>query len=220
MPLRLVLLGPPGVGKGTVGRMLCERFHLPYVSTGDMLRGAVASGSQLGRNVEKVLAAGQLVLDGLVTELVEERLSEPDCGGGFVLDGFPRTVFQAKSLDGFLSGQSRLDAVFNLVLDFDEIIGRLSSRRVCPSCKRVYNLDYRPPSREGLCDYCNVKLVQRADDLPETIRKRLQVYDEQTKPLVEYYKSKKLLQTVSGKSSEEKFYQAQKFIEGSGLGQE
>ena len=218
MPLRLVLLGPPGVGKGTVGRMLCERFHLPYVSTGDMLRGAVASGSQLGKKVEKVLAAGQLVSDGLVTELVEERLSEPDCEGGFVLDGYPRTVSQAKSLDGFLSGTSGLDAVFNLVLAFDEIVGRLSSRRVCPACKRVYNLDYRPPAREGLCDYCNANLVQRADDMPETIKKRLQVYEEQTKPLIEYYKSKKLLQTVSGKSSEEKFYQAQKFIAGSGMG--
>lgn len=202
--MNIILLGPPGVGKGTIAKMLVERYGIAHISTGDILRNAAAEPTEEGARLKALLASGALVSDGEMNELVCNRLSKEDCRKGFLLDGYPRTIPQAEALDEILeSMDAALDMVAAVEVPEEEIIKRLSARRVCPKCGKPYNLDFSPPKREGVCDACGSKLVLRDDDKPETIRKRLQVYVQQTAPLAEYYRNKKLLFVARGLTSEE-----------------
>lgn len=189
MALNAVLLGPPGVGKGTQAKRLSQVLGIPQISTGDMLRAAVAQGTPLGQKAKAQMESGGLVSDDVVIGLIRERLQAPDARSGFLLDGFPRTRAQAEALDEMLAGMGkRLDAVLHLTLEDEEIVRRLSGRRLCPSCGAIFHVVYNPPKAEGICDHCGGGLVQRADDQPEVIRERLRVYAEQTEPLVDYYR--------------------------------
>lgn len=197
--LRLVLMGPPGVGKGTQAESLKELVGGPHVSTGDLLRAAVLDGTELGRKAKGFVESGELVPDSLMGELLERRLSETDAAKGFVLDGFPRTVQQVALLRGILEKlETKLDRVFVLTAPEGEIIRRLSGRRGCPSCGELYHLESKPPRREGVCDRCDAELTQRADDNEEVIRKRLRVYLEQTLPVAEAYRQCGVLVEVDG----------------------
>lgn len=202
--MRLILLGPPGSGKGTHGAWLSERYGVPAISTGDILRAAVAAGTELGQKAKDFMNRGLLVPDSLMIDLIEERLREPDCKPGFLLDGFPRTVPQAEALDGLLDklGWS-LDGVLKLDVPEDEIIRRLTSRRVCSQCGRIFNLVTDPPLEDGRCPDCGGQVIQRDDDREETVRKRLRVYEEQTSPLVDYYGARSLLIPVDGNGAVE-----------------
>jgi adenylate kinase len=195
--MRLVFLGPPGAGKGTQAAMVSERLGVPQISTGDILREAVRRKTELGAKAKAYMDAGELVPDGVMLSLVEERLAESDCSEGFVLDGYPRTLPQARALDEVLSrGKQRIDAVVVIDVADDEVVRRLSRRRVCPQCKGLYNLDADPPKAEGVCDQCGVELITRTDDAEGTIRNRLKVYRNETLPLVEYYEAKRILARV------------------------
>ncbi|HUV05416.1 MAG TPA: adenylate kinase [Armatimonadota bacterium] len=182
--MRIVLLGAPGAGKGTQAARISERYGIPHISTGDILREAVKQGTQLGRRAESYMSRGELVPDEVVIGIVAERLRQPDCAKGFLLDGFPRTVAQAKALDKALAETGcHLDAVVNLEIDDAEVVRRLSSRRVCGSCGAIAS----PAGTSEPCASCGGELITRSDDRPEAVRRRLQVYKEQTEPLVEYY---------------------------------
>jgi adenylate kinase len=197
--MKLVLLGPPGAGKGTQAQVLSKDLSVPHVSTGDMLREALKAGTPLGLKAKSYMEKGGLVPDEVVIALVEERLSKPDAANGFILDGFPRTAEQAKSLDASLSKMKKpLDLVLYFKTSLDVILIRLTGRRVCGQCGKNYHLKNFKPKAEGLCDACGGKLVQRPDDKEETIRERLKVYEDQTAPLIDYYGRKSLLKEVSG----------------------
>lgn len=197
--MRLILIGPPGVGKGTQAKFLTERLQVPHVSTGDLLRAAVKDGTPLGRKAKGFMEAGQLVPDQLIGDLLGERLSQPDAGAGFILDGFPRTVEQVGILDAVLAGRgASLDRVLMLVAPEGEIVRRLSGRRTCPSCGAVFHLESQPPKAAGVCDSCGSALVQRSDDTEEVIRERLRVYAEQTVPVAEAYRRRGLLSEIDG----------------------
>jgi adenylate kinase len=205
--MRLVLLGPPGSGKGTQARMLSKKLGIPQVSTGDILREAVAAGSELGREARSYMDSGRLVPDDVMVSLVDRRISEPDCRGGFVLDGFPRTLAQAMGLEETLQGHgSSIELVLLMDVDDDEILSRLSKRRVCPKCNALYNLDADPPKRDEICDRCGVGLVLRADDAEATVRTRLSVYRNDTLPLVEYYESRGILRRIDGRGRIEEIF--------------
>lgn len=192
-------MGMPGVGKGTQAALLREDLALPHVSTGELLRDAVRNGSPLGRRVRGILESGQLVPDGLMGELIHERLGQPDTREGFILDGFPRTVEQVTILDSVLRGLGvELDSVILIEAPEEEIVRRLSDRRVCPHCGAVFHLEHRPPRSAGVCDACESALVQRPDDSPEVVRDRLQVYNERTLPIAETYRQRGLLQLIDG----------------------
>lgn len=195
----MILIGPPGVGKGTQAKLLMERLGVPHVSTGDLLRAAVKDGTSLGRRARGYMEAGQLVPDDLIGDLLGERLQQPDAGRGFVLDGFPRTVEQVGILDAVLAGRgASIDRVLMLVAPEGEIIRRLSGRRTCPSCGAVFHIESRPPKAAGVCDACGSALVQRSDDTEEVIRERLRVYGTQTIPVVEAYGRRGLLVEIDG----------------------
>ncbi|ANF58789.1 adenylate kinase [Halotalea alkalilenta] len=183
--MRLILLGAPGAGKGTQAKFICERFSIPQISTGDMLRAAIKQGSELGRQVEQVMKEGKLVSDDLIVALVEERIREPDCANGFLLDGFPRTIAQA---DALKAAAVSIDHVVEIAVPDEEIISRLSGRRVHPDSGRIYHLEHNPPKVEGKDDVTGDALIQRDDDKPETVRHRLDTYHQQTEPLVGYYR--------------------------------
>jgi adenylate kinase len=208
--VRVVLLGPPGVGKGTQGRRLAQRCRWALISTGEMLREAVARGTTLGLEAKKTMEAGMLVSDQIMIELVKERSAAADAQPGFVLDGFPRTVTQANALDSMLqSREQRLDVVAGLEASRDELARRLSARRECPVCKRAYNLVSAPPHDGKHCDdHPEEMLVQREDDTEETVRRRLEVYDRQTAPLLSYYQGQGRLREVSAEGSMEDVYQS------------
>src|SRR5256714_10456131 len=182
--MRLILLGPPGAGKGTQANFLREKFGIPQISTGDMLRAAVKAGTPLGLAAKKVMDAGQLVSDDIIIGLVKERLRQPDCAKGYLFDGFPRTIPQAEAMK---AANVDLDYVLEIDVPDDEIITRMSGRRVHPASGRSYHVKFNPPRREGLDDVTGEPLVQRDDDREDTVRKRLEVYRQQTRPLVDYY---------------------------------
>ncbi len=195
--LNLIFLGPPGAGKGTQAEIIAKRFHLTKLSTGDILRDAVRQGTPLGRQAQQYMEKGELVPDDVMLGLVEETLDTVK--EGFILDGFPRTLQQAKGLEKILKDrQITIHHVILLQVPDEEIIRRLSARRVCPQCKATYNLLSHPPKEDERCDHCGVPLITRPDDKPETIQKRLDVYRKQTAPLIEYYKERGLLREVSG----------------------
>lgn len=191
--MKIILLGAPGSGKGTQAENIQSRLHIPAISTGAILREAIKRGTKLGEDAKGYIDAGKLVPDGVVVALIRERLSEPDCENGYILDGFPRTIAQAEALDetGIV-----LDAVISIEVPDDEIERRLTGRRVCEGCGQTYHTLYNPPKREGVCDGCSGSLVRRADDEPETVRSRLKVYHESTEPLKGWYQRKGRLRTV------------------------
>jgi adenylate kinase len=188
--MRLVLLGCPGVGKGTQAKFITDKFHIPHISTGDILRAAVSAKSQLGQQVKQIINEGGLVPDDIMIQLIKERLQQPDCLNGFLLDGFPRTIDQAKQLEKILQEQHLpLDFIIQITVPEEEIIKRLSGRRIHPASGRVYHVIFNPPKVEGLDDQTKEPLVQRPDDQEEPIRKRLEVYYKQTEPLINFYRS-------------------------------
>ena len=197
--MRVVLLGPPGAGKGTQARRLAARWSVPQVATGDMLREAVARGTKLGLEARRYMDAGELVPDSVIIGLVRERLAQPDGRKGFVLDGFPRTAAQAEALDQLLEAEGTpLDRVVLFQMADEELVARLSGRRVCRNCGRNYHVTLSPPRTPGMCDHCGGELYQRTDDEEATVRRRQAVYARDTRPLVEYYRRRGLLATISG----------------------
>lgn len=198
--MRIVLLGAPGSGKGTQAKMLVEKFGIVQISTGDLLRAAVAANTELGKQAKEIMEAGQLVPDEIVLGMIREKLAESSAARGFILDGFPRNLSQAQSLDRLLEEQNMpLEAAIHIQVDPEEIIKRITGRRTCGNCGAIYNIYFSPPAREGICDKCGAAdLRHRADDNEPTVRKRLEVYEQQTAPLVEYYATRGLLKTVQG----------------------
>lgn len=191
--MKLVFIGPPGVGKGTYAQAVSQRFQIPHISTGDIFREEVKRGSELGRKVQYYLERGLLVPDEIVVEVVKARLSQDDCRRGFILDGFPRTLAQAEALEGFAPP----DLVLNFVADDSVIVERLSGRRVCSKCGAIYHVKYMPPRFPGTCDKCGAPLVVRKDDRPEVIAERLALYREQFSPIISYYERRGKLVTIS-----------------------
>ncbi len=191
-PGHIIFLGAPGVGKGTQAKIIAQRLLLPHVSTGDMLRASVTSGSEVGRRAHAVMESGALVGDDIILGIIAERLAHNDASGGVIFDGFPRTLVQAEGLDRLLDSAGKLGIkhVLHIVLADEEIISRLSGRRVCEKCGAIYHVNFHPSIREGLCDRCGGELRQRDDDRPEVLRRRLAVYKSETAPLVSYYLSK------------------------------
>ena len=197
--LRVVLLGPPGAGKGTQAKLLREKFEACQVSTGDILRKAVADQSPLGKEASEYIHRGALVPDSLIVKLVAERLKEKDCENGFILDGFPRTIPQAQSLDEILQKMGlALDSVLSVEVPPRVIVERLAGRRTCKNCGALYHQDFDPPQKEGTCERCGGELFQRDDDREETISARLKVYETQTAPLIAYYRERGLLREIDG----------------------
>jgi len=197
--MKLILLGPPGAGKGTQAKMLMDRYGIPQISTGDILRAAVKDGTPMGLKAKSFMDAGGLVPDDVVVGIVRERLQQDDCKSGFILDGFPRTVPQADALAEALTGLGRpLDAVVSLGVDIEALVERLTGRRTCRDCGRGYHVAFSAPKVAGVCDTCGGELLQRDDDREETIRRRLDVYNDQTSPLIDYYRKSGLLSEVDG----------------------
>lgn len=197
--MKLILLGPPGAGKGTQAKMLVEEFSIPQISTGDILRAAVKDGTPMGKKAKEYMDAGGLVPDEVVVGIVRDRLQEEDCNNGFILDGFPRTVAQADALQTSLQEMNKeLDRVISLEVDAEALVERLTGRRTCKECGRGYHVKFDPPRKAGICDVCGGPLFQRNDDQEETIRKRLQVYSEQTAPLIDYYRQAGVLMELDG----------------------
>ncbi len=197
--MNLILLGPPGAGKGTQAERLCEICATPHISTGDILRENIREGTELGREAQQYMDRGELVPDSVVIGIVRDRLAEPDCDPGFILDGFPRTVDQADALKAILAGMAKpVDHVVDIEVPEEVVVERLSARRVCAACGAVKHLIYNPPILEGICDECEGELCQRPDDNPDTIRERLREYERKTQPLIEYYKKEGLLREVDG----------------------
>jgi adenylate kinase len=200
--MKIIILGPPGSGKGTQAKMIAERLEIPQISTGDMLRAAVKEGSPMGLKAKAMMDEGALVADEVVVGIVRERLQKKDCGRGFILDGFPRTVPQANALKVTLEELDKgLDVVLSLEVDNDAVVERVAGRRTCRGCGKMYHLRFDPPVAAGQCDKCGGELFQRDDDREETIRKRLEVYAQQTAPLIEYYQSEGVLCTIDGMQS-------------------
>ncbi len=202
MAKRVVLLGAPGAGKGTQAKMLIEKYKIPQISTGDILRKAVADGTPLGKEAKVIMDQGGLVSDKIVLGLVEERLKQQDTKNGFILDGFPRNTAQAEALDKILTSNGiPLTIALNIDVDMNDLLKRLTGRRTCKSCQQMYNIHFSPPKKDGTCDKCGGALFQRDDDKEATIKKRLDVYTQQTAPLISYYSKKNIMKTVMGVGS-------------------
>ena len=197
--MRLMLLGPPGAGKGTQAESISREFDIPHISTGDIFRENIKQGTELGRKAQSYMNQGLLVPDELVVDLVKDRLLKEDCIKGFLLDGFPRTIYQADALDAELSKMERaLDRAINIQVKKEILIERAVGRRVCKSCGAAFHIKFKPSEIEGVCDRCGGELQQRKDDLEETVIKRIEVYLEQTEPLIEYYSQKGILLNIDG----------------------
>ena len=206
--MNLILLGPPGAGKGTQAQMIVDRYHLPQISTGDILRAAVKEGTSLGKQAKTLMDRGQLVPDEVVIGIIDERLRASDCKTGFILDGFPRTNPQAEALQAILTkiGKS-VDHVINIEVDPEELVRRLTGRRTCNNCGGMFHILFHPPKKEGVCDRCGGTLYQREDDGEETIRTRLKEYQKLTAPLIQYYQNKKLLRPIQGVGGQNQIFE-------------
>ncbi|MFC9220997.1 adenylate kinase [Streptomyces hygroscopicus] len=197
--MRIVLVGPPGAGKGTQAAYLAEKLSIPHISTGDLFRANISQGTSLGKQAQEYMRAGQLVPDEVTVAMAEDRLNQPDGQRGFLLDGFPRNHFQAEALDSYLTDRAQsLDAVLDLEVPESEVIKRIAGRRTCRNdSSHTFHVEYKPPKTEGVCDSCGGELYQREDDSEETVRKRLEVYHRETEPIIDYYKAKGLVVTIS-----------------------
>ncbi len=199
MFMKVIMLGAPGAGKGTQAKQIADKYNIPHISTGDIFRANIKHGTELGNKAKTFMDQGLLVPDELVVELVVDRIQQDDCKSGFVLDGFPRTIPQAEALDAALE---KINEKMNYAIDVDvpdeNIIRRMSGRRACPNCGATYHIVSIPTKVEGICDRCGSAVVLRDDDQPDTVKKRLEVYHEQTQPLIEYYKKQEILKTVDG----------------------
>jgi len=197
--MNIILLGPPGAGKGTQAKMLVDKYAIPQISTGDILRANLKAGTELGLEAKKYMDAGKLVPDEVVIGIINNRIQEKDCRQGYMLDGFPRTVAQAQALDKILAEQgSGIDHVISIEVPDQELMGRLTGRRTCRQCGQGFHVMFDPPKVEGICDKCGGELYQRDDDNEKTVANRLKVYSDQTQPLIEYYKKKSLLRPIDG----------------------
>lgn len=195
----IVMLGAPGAGKGTQAAMICEKYDVPHISTGDIFRANIKNGTELGKKAKAYMDAGALVPDSLTVELLLDRVAKDDCAKGYVLDGYPRTIPQAEVLTEALAEQgAAVDYALNVDVPDENIVLRMSGRRSCPKCGASYHIRYIPPKKEGICDECGTALIQRDDDKPETVQNRLSVYHDQTQPLIEYYEKAGVLHTVDG----------------------
>jgi adenylate kinase len=204
----LILLGPPGAGKGTQAGRIVEEYGIPHVSTGDILRGAVKNQTQMGLEAKKYMDAGELVPDSVVIGIVKDRLQEPDTAKGFLMDGFPRTIPQAEALDAALDGLGRaVTKTIVVLVEEEELVRRLSGRRICRVCQTPFHVVFNPPKKEGVCDKCGGELYQRDDDSEATVRNRLEVYRNQTEPLIDYYDQAGLVARIDGAQSPEKVYE-------------
>ena len=197
--LRTILLGPPGAGKGTQAVKIVEKYSIPHISTGDIFRENIKNETELGKRAKSYMDRGELVPDELVVEIATDRLTKDDCKNGFLLDGFPRTIFQAEKLDEFLAKRGeKIDKVINIDVETDALVKRITGRRVCKSCGASYHVVNIPPKKDGVCDLCNGELIQRADDTEETVLNRIDVYNKQTKPLVDYYDKAGVIVNIDG----------------------
>lgn len=197
--MKIIMLGAPGAGKGTQAKMLAKEYDIPHISTGDIFRANIKGETPLGKEAKLYIDKGQLVPDSLTINMLLDRIGKEDCEKGYILDGFPRTIPQAVSLDEALQQKNeKITYAINVDVPDEKIIARMSGRRACLSCGATYHLTYVPPKKEGICDVCNAELVLRDDDKPETVKERLTVYHKQTQPLIEYYENQKLLLTVDG----------------------
>lgn len=205
--MRIVLLGAPGSGKGTQAKKLMEKYGIPQVSTGDLLRAAVAAGTDLGKKAKAAMDSGQLVADEVVIGMIQERLQQADTANGFIFDGFPRSIAQAEALDKMLGALGKpVQTGLLLNVNLDSLLKRLTGRRTCKNCGQMYNVYYSPSKQPGICDKCGGELLQRADDNEETISKRLKVYQEQTEPLIAYYKKQGKFKSVEGEGEMETIF--------------
>lgn len=203
--MRLVLLGPPGVGKGTQASAIVEKYNIPHISTGDIFRTNIKEGTDLGKKAKEYMDKGLLVPDDLVVSIVKDRLTEEDCKTGFLLDGFPRTIKQADILEDELEDMGiKLDSVINIYADSEVLIERAVGRRICKVCGKAYHINFNPPKEAGVCDLDGGELFQREDDTEETVAKRIEVYQNQTEPLISFYKEKGILSDVNGTQPIEK----------------
>ena len=197
--MKLIMLGAPGAGKGTQAKKIAEKYNIPHISTGDIFRANIKNGTELGQKAKTYMDQGLLVPDELVVDLVMDRFAQPDCENGYVLDGFPRTIPQAEALDAALEkAGAKIDYAINVEVPDENIVNRMSGRRACVACGATYHLVHIPPKAEGVCDTCGKELILRDDDKPETVKKRLGVYHEQTQPLIDYYTKKGALVEVDG----------------------
>ncbi len=197
--MNVILLGPPGAGKGTQAQRTVDRYRIPQISTGDILRSAVKEGTPLGVKAKGFMDQGKLVPDEIVIGIIEERLKATDCNPGFILDGFPRTIPQADALEPILAKLGKkIDHVINIEVDPEELVRRLTGRRTCKNCGAMFHVLFQPPEKEGMCDRCGGTLYQRADDNEEAIRTRLKEYEKQTSPLIQYYRGRKTLRSIQG----------------------
>lgn len=197
--MKIIMLGAPGAGKGTQAKQIAAKYQIPHISTGDIFRANIKNGTDLGKKAKEYMDQGLLVPDELTCDLVVDRIGQEDCKNGFVLDGFPRTIPQAKALDTALDKMGeKMDYAIDIDVEDESIVSRMSGRRACLNCGATYHVVTIPPKKEGICDVCGSPLVLRDDDQPETVKKRLHVYHEQTQPLIDYYRGKGILQSVNG----------------------
>ncbi len=207
--MKIIMLGAPGAGKGTQAKKIAEKYGIPHISTGDIFRSNIKEGTELGKKAKTFMDQGLLVPDELVVDLVVDRLAKDDCENGCVLDGFPRTIPQAEALDAALTANGdKVDFAIDIDVPDEDIVKRMSGRRACVSCGATYHIEHVPPKKEGICDVCGSELILRDDDKPETVRKRLGVYHEQTQPLINYYQEKGILKSVDGTTGKDKVTEA------------
>lgn len=203
--MNLILMGPPGAGKGTQAKLICEKFSIPAISTGNILREVTKSGSEKGNQIKAIIDAGNLVPDDIILDIIRERIAKDDCKNGFLLDGFPRTIPQAEALDGM---GIEINKVVSIEVEDEAIVRRMSKRRICDKCGASYHLDHKKPLKEGVCDDCGGNLVCRKDDAPETVQDRLSGYHKTTEPLISYYEKSQRLSKVDGQQSMEDVFSA------------